>query len=337
MTKQASIQQKTEVILLHSQENSIRAIATKTGIPKSTVARIISNQASRHTIHRPQTSGRKPLLNTDAKSVILSKVDQDPRVSAAKLVNSVSRDTNLKVSTHTIRRFLHSEKIFACKAAKKPLISTKNKGLRFRICRQWFLHENSYWNQVIWSDESKFNVFGSDGKCTVWRKNNTRLLEKNLCPSVKHSPSVMVWGCFSAKGVGKLQIIEGIMDSTRYCQILRDNLKSSARNLGMRSFIFQQDNDPKHKSRITRDYFDRNDIEVLEWPAQSPDLNPIEHLWAHIKLELKKFPATSVSDLKVKLVDIWNGISVEVCEKLVKSMPKRVEQVMRNKGGASSY
>lgn len=171
----------------------------------------------------------------------------------------------------------------------------------------------------------------------MWRKPNTRLLTKNLVPTIKHSKSVMVWACFTSKGTGKLVFIDGIMDSIMYVRILRENVKSFARKLGLDDFIFQQDNDPKHTSRLALEFFDTSDIELLEWPAQSPDINPIEHLWAYMKQELKKCPPKNVNDLKNKLVIIWNQIPITFCEKLVKSVPKRIEEVMRAKGGHTSY
>lgn len=88
-----------------------------------------------------------------------------------------------------------------------------------------------FWEKVIFSDESKFNVWGSDGRKLVWRKKGDALNKENLIPTVKHGGgSVMVWGCMSACGVGNLQIIEGTMDKHAYLNILKKNLKESAKN-----------------------------------------------------------------------------------------------------------
>ncbi len=79
---------------------------------------------------------------------------------------------------------------------------------------------------MIFSDESKFNVFGPDGRTLVWRQANTQLQEKNLQPTVKHGGgNVMVWGCMTASGVGELVFIEDIMDKHKYLNVLKDNLK----------------------------------------------------------------------------------------------------------------
>ena len=102
---------------------------------------------------------------------------------------------------------------------------------------------------------------------------------------------------------------------------------------------FQQDNNPKHTSRKATGWFEDNDIQVLSWPAQSPDLNPIEHLWEHLKRQLCKYsnPPRGAHELWDRLVDKWNGIGPEVCQNLIESMPRHIQAVIKAKGGHTKY
>ncbi len=100
-----------------------------------------------------------------------------------------------------------------------------------------------YWNHVLRSDETKINLFGSDGVKRVWRQSGEEYKDKCVFPTVNYGDwSVMVWGCMSAAGTGEKQFIEGTMNASVYCDILKQSMIPSLWRLGRRA-VFQHDND----------------------------------------------------------------------------------------------
>lgn len=113
----------------------------------------------------------------------------------------------------------------------------------------------------------------------------------------------------AADGVGKMFICGGRMDSKKYINLMENTLMPSFQHIFgdtiMRGVLFQQDNAPCHKSALSMKWFAENAIDLLPWPAQSPDLNPIEHLWGILKREVQQYPTTSKEMLKKVLKQEW--------------------------------
>lgn len=184
-----------------------------------------------------------------------SKKTRSP--SAPKLSVFVENEIGKKIGADVIRKVIKKSGYHGRTPRKKPFISKKNQLKRLEYARRYVSKPLTFWESIIWSDETKVNLFGPDGHQKVWRKNREALNPKNLLPTVKHGGgSVMVWACFGAKGVGNLEFVDGIMTGDSYRQILDRDILDSARKIGIgRRFIFQQDSDPKHTSKIVTEFF----------------------------------------------------------------------------------
>lgn len=157
-----------------------------------------------------------------------------------------------------------------------------------------------------------------------------RLKSKNLIHTGKHGGgSLMVWGCFSSSGVGRLVKIDSKMTGEYYVNILEENLYSSEEEMGLGEFIFQQDNEPKHTSKVAKTYFEENNVEKFEWPGQSPDLNLIEHLWAISDDKNPMESRTNIQTFWEKLQSEWRAIPTSTLKNLALSMPKRLREVIK--------
>jgi transposase len=127
------------------------------------------------------------------------------------------------------------------------------------------------------------------------------------------------------------------MNSNRYIELLRENFIGSARTLFGKDYIFAQDNAPCHVSRATRNFFEEEGIELLPWPACSPDLNPIENLWSIMKQNVGiRFQKTK-TELEAFSIDEWSKIPQETVKKVIMSMTSRIKQVIERNERKSDY
>ena len=332
--------QCSQVISLLHDGYSLHQIQSKTGLEKSTIGRIKKEIDGDK---ENSKGGRPSKLSYHDKQSIFRQITTgklDNAVQATHFINNILPNP---VTPQTVRNALKENNFRSVIKKKCPLLK---KGHRLACLKFAKYHENwtvEDWKRVLWSDETKINRIGSDGRVYTWKQKGEPLSDRTTTPTVKHGGgnNLMVWGCMGWNGVGKLTEVQGIMNAQQYCDILDDGLVESFEKLEVpeEERIFQQDNDPKHTSKKATQWFDDNDIQVLVWPAQSPDINPIEHLWVHLKRAMLHYPTPpkGVHELWDRVVEEWNNISPETCQKLIESMPRRIQAVIRANGGHTDY
>ena len=325
---------KQLVITLLQDGYSCREVADRVHLSRTTVQRIY--QTISPSLPR-KLGGRPATLTAYDQRLLARKITS----GAADTAPQLKRLLDLNVTTQTIRNTLKKSGLKAAVKQKKPFLSQahQKRQLEFALEHQhWTLDD---WSRVVWSDETKINRRGSDGRSWVWKKPGSGLKEQHISGTVKFGGgSLMVWGCMTPQGVGYMCRIDGRMDAELYTSILQDDFLKTVEfyELDRADLIFQQDNDPKHTSKLASKWFQDNNINVLKWPAQSPDLNPIEYLWHHLKRQLNAYevPAAGMFELWGQVEAEWNKIP-EVCRNLIESMPRRIEAVIQAKGGPTKY
>jgi transposase len=167
----------------------------------------------------------------------------------------------------------------------------------------------------------------------VWHKSGHR----RICPRTAHSIKVMFWACISFERKSELVPISGTLNSQSYIELLNTAFLPWIRRHRFLSRRFQQDNAPSHSAKRTKAYLDLNAINCLPWPANSPDMNPIENLWGILKLAVMRHKIASKSELIEVARQEWNKISQEIVQNCFTSMPTRLEQVTERSGDKCDY
>lgn len=328
--------EKTQIVeSLLKSGLSQRKIVQQSGVSKGSVFRIARSINSIPT----SLQGRPKKLSQRDENYLFRSIISEKFETAKEL----SKDfKNPPVSAKTIARALKKQNLVSKTKVKKPLLLKRHRKARLNFARahkDWTVED---WRRVIFSDESKINRFWSDGRKWCWKLKSSNIQDREVAGTVKFGGGgVMVWGCITAHGVGHLtRILEGL-DQALYQEILSDEFLGTCEFYGLDSkkIIFQQDNDPKHTAKKTKEWFQNNEITVLPWPAQSPDLNPIEHIWVLLKRKLNLYEnsPTGMLELWERIEEQWNKISKQECLNLIDSMPRRVQAVLRNRGGYTKY
>lgn len=336
--KQLSEDTRNCIILKHKAGEGYGKIASSLHIPKATIQSVIKKWKKHHTTKNLKRSGRPAKLSARMKSHLTRQATVNPFVTLTDLKKG-AEDMGAKVHKSTISRTLHKNNLYGRVARRKPFLKKSHITARLRFARKHLNDSQDKWAKVLWSDETKIELFGLNAKKYVWRKPNTSMNQANTLPTVKHGGgSIMLWGCFSSSGPGQLIRIEGIMNSQKYIDILDKNLRKSAKSLKLGvKFTFQQDNDPKHTSKVTKEWMRRHKVTVLEWPSQSPDLNPIENLWQELKIAVHKRSPKNLQELERYCKEEWLKITPDHCSKLISGYRKRLEAVIDAKGGVTKY
>lgn len=254
--------------------------------------------------------------------------------------NDVRENLGIELSTRLIRYRMAEAGLRGCPACRKPFISERNRLKRVNWAKEHLTWSEEDWSKVLFTDESPF-VLQWKGRVLVWRRIGERYHPDCLQGTVKHDKKIMVWGCFSSQGVGTLIRIRGILDKEKYRQILIKHAVPSGKKLIGKGFVLQQDNDPKHTANIVKRYLNNKEksgeMKLLEWPSQSPDLNPIENLWRILNDNTKYRKPSNEEDLFEVLQESWQKIDGNITKKLVFSMRRRCEAVISNQGYPTKY
>ncbi len=148
----------------------------------------------------------------------------------------------------------------------------------------------------------------------------------------------MIWGAMSSAGVGPLSFLKSNVTASVYQEILEHFMLPSVDPLFKDAdFIFHQDLAPGHTATSTKSWLNDHGVGVLDWPENSPDLNPIENLWGIVKRKMRNMRPKNADELKATVKETWASIPLQQCHKRITSIPRQIEAVIKAKGAPAKY
>ena len=339
MGKRASLTevQRGQIVILQKQGLTERDISQKIGCSKTAVHQAIVKFKNLGTFRDLKRSGRPRKTTPRDDHVIRRIAVRSPTSSCRKIRGELlSKGVSIHISTIS-RRLVKEFNLKSHKPARKPRLTAAMKIKRLQFAKKHEAWNEEQWAKVFFSDESAIQQFGVR-KVNVRRPSGKRFDERYIKQTVKHPPSIMVWGGMSSKGNTGLFFLppKSTMNGQKYLELLQAKLKFHMQVHNCE--IFMQDGAPCHRCKIVTDFLKRNKIKKLDWPGNSPDLNPIENLWMILKDKVAEKQPTSLENLKSAIREVWTKeITPEYCQHLVSSMPRRIKAVIAKKGGNTKY
>jgi len=297
------------------------------GICQSTVRAIWIKYTNTGSILDKFRSGRPCITTEREKRSICRIAKKNPFLTARQV--GTENGLLMKGSIDTVKRVLRNSGLFGRIAAQKPLLNKIQIKNRLQWCKSYSGWRVIDWKNVIFSDESKIQRY-PESKRHVRRPINKRYDSKYTMKTVKYGGySVMVWGAIKGDGSRMLIRCPDRLDSVSYQSVLDCGLTGLLDD----ESIFMHDGAPCHRSRSTVTYLEGRKICLLiDWPPQSPDLNPIENLWAVLKKKVAKHVPTSSDELWRITEQEWHRINDDVIVRLYESMPQRIKLALDCKG-----
>ena len=311
--------------LLTSTNYSPKEIARRADVSLATVYNMKSRRRSHSKLEHKKGAGRPKTLRNRIKPSLCQQIRRKPYLSLRTLASQES----IGASFSTVGRALRDLDYSKHSPSTIPMLSEKNRLYRIKWAKK-YAYPKKAWSQTILDEMS---IWLSRGNLQMWAKSG----RKRLVPTVKHTPKINVWAAFSSMGTFPLCIFTHNMNSDMFLWILRTHLISQACVFHENEWRVVMDNDPKHKSKVVKNFLDENLPNQIPWPSQCPDLNPIENLFGWVKSELMKIGPKTISELKKSLEKIWNNIQPEFLKPYWSSMPRRCKMVINSNGHPINY
>lgn len=314
-------------------------VAIHFGVHVKTIRRLRNRFQQTGSVRHLPRSGR-PRVTTRRQDVNIRTSHLRDRLKTATSTARATIGThNRRIHARTVQRRLKEVGVKARRPYVGPILPARNRRQRLQWAREHVRWTRQQWRNVLFSDETRVSVSSHDGRQRVYRRRHERFADCCVVQADRYGGgSKMFWGGVSYNNKTQLLPIQGTLTGIKYVSdVLRPEVIPFFN--ANRQMTFQQDNATSHSAIVTRQCLQDNNVNVLEWPARSPDLSPIEHLWDNLKRRVRQRQnvPVNVNDLQRAVLQEWNNIPQREIQTLIDSMRRRCQAVVRANGGFTKY
>lgn len=320
------------VALREDKEISHAKIAKELHVSKSTVQKYLKLWREGVLVENVKQVGRPRKITGRVKRQIRALLSKNPSYSSKDIVNRLAKggdnSNSVNVSSRAIRRSLNEMSYKNDLPKVIPMLTESQKTKRLTWCKK---NSKRRWDKVIFSDETSIEL----DRCK-----NRKWHPKGKRPEVgktKFPRKIMFWSAIGIKCKAPLIVLKGSVNTDKYIELLENHFLPWFRENCPATHIFQQDNAPAHKSKHSIAFINNQNLKLLDWPANSPDLNPIENIWSVLKNAVEKRSPKTFEELERVAVEEWDKIEQQTIRKTIKSMSRRIDQVLERKGEKCEY
>ncbi|GFU06298.1 transposable element Tcb2 transposase [Trichonephila clavipes] len=308
---------------------SVTSVAAEFGIAHSIVSRLWRQFQTTGTAIRVFSSDRPRGTTPADDRYIVLQARRNRRQTAREIARHTTQATGRPISRFTVARRLNGGGLFARRPIRCVPLTPAHRRRRSLWCREHWNWRDNEWGRVLFTDESRFSLSSNSHRILIWRERGSRSHPSSIIERDRYGGrGVLVWGGIMLGSRTDLHIFDaGSINGTRYCnEILLPYVRLFRGAMGLQ-FLFMDDNAPCHRTVAAEQLLESEDIESMDWPARSPDLNPIEHVWEFLgrRLAARTLPPVTIRELRLALQDEWAAMPQQLIDTLILSMGRRCE------------